>query len=234
MVIGENQITGQVKDAYSIAKKYNTIGPVLHSLFSYTFYVVKKVKTETAISKGTVSISSVAVKLAKEILGMLDNKTVMIIGAGKTSRLTLKHLLTRGCATVLVANRTYDHARCLAEEFSGKAIKFDKYLEEMINVDIVISSTSAPHYIIKPHQVIEVMSKRDNKPLVFIDLAVPRDIPPEVGNIPYVYLYTIDCLNKIAEENIAKRRAELVKAEQIVEECLVQWIVNNTKLRKSA
>lgn len=221
MVVGENQITGQIKAAYNLAKKHHTINSILHQLFSHAFSVVKGVKTKTDIAKGAVSVSSIAVDLAENILDGLDGKTAMIIGAGKTSKLTLKHLVSHGCSTILVTNRSFEQAQRLAEEFSGKAIRFDDFLCEMQFVDIIISSTSAPHHIVKSEQVIAVMNKRDNRPLLFIDLAVPRDIPEEIREIDGVFLYTIDDLNIVAKNNLAKRKAEVLKAEGLIEQHMI-------------
>jgi glutamyl-tRNA reductase len=222
MVVGENQITGQIKAAYNLAKKHHTVGKILNPLFSHAFSVVKDIKTKTCISKGAVSVSSIAVDLAKNILNSLDNKTAMIIGAGKMSKLTLKYLVSHGCSTILVTNRSFEQASRLAEECSGKAIRFDNFLESMHDVDIVISSTSAPHYIINTQQVMDVMNKRDNRPLLFIDLAVPRDIPEEIREIDCIFLYTIDDLNIVAENNLAKRRAEVLKAEALIDQHMVE------------
>jgi len=221
MVVGENQITGQIKAAYNLAKQHHTVGPILHQLFSHAFSVVKGVKTKTGIGRGAVSVSSIAVDLAEDILDGLAGKTAMIIGAGKTSKLTLKHLISHECSTILVTNRSFEQAQRLAEEFSGKAIRFDDFLCEMQFVDIIISSTSAPHHIIKYQQALVVMNKRANRPLLFIDLAVPRDIPEEILEIDGVFLYTIDDLNIVAENNLAKRRAEVLKAEGLIEQHMV-------------
>lgn len=222
MVVGENQITGQIKTAYNLSIKHHTVGKILHPLFSHAFSVVKGIKTKTGISKGAISVSSIAVDLAENILNSLDGKTAMIIGAGKISKLTLKYLLSHKCSTILVTNRSFEQASCLAEECSGKAIHFDSFLQEMQQVDIVISSTSAPHHIINNQQVIDVMNKRDNRPLLFIDLAVPRDIPEEIREIDGVFLYTIDDLNIVAENNLAKRRVEVLKAEALIDQHMVE------------
>lgn len=222
MVVGENQITGQIKAAYNLAKKYHTVGKILYPLFSHAFFVVKGIKTKTGISKGFVSVSSIAVDLAENILSSLDNKTAMIIGAGKISKLTLKYLVSHGCSTILVTNRSFEQASRLANECSGKAIRFDSFLEHMQHVDIVISSTSAPHHIINTQQVMDVMNKRDNLPLLFIDLAIPRDIPEEIREIDGIFLYTIDDLKIVAENNLAKRRAEVLKAEALIDQHMVE------------
>ncbi len=222
MVVGENQITGQIKSAYNMAVKHHTTGKILHPLFSHAFSVVKGIKTNTGISKGAVSVSSIAVDLAENILNGLDNKTAMIIGAGKISKLTLKYLVSHGCSTILVTNRSFEQASRLAKECSGKAIRFDSFLKEMQQVDIVISSTSAPHHVISTQQVIDVMNERDSRPLLFIDLAVPRDIPEEIREIDGVFLYTIDDLNIVAENNLAKRRAEVLKAEALIDQHMVE------------
>ncbi|MEK7813655.1 MAG: glutamyl-tRNA reductase [Candidatus Desantisbacteria bacterium] len=222
MVVCENQISGQIKAAYNLAKKQHTIGKILHPLFSHAFSVVKGIKTKTGISKGAVSVSSIAVDLAENVLNSLNDKTAMIIGAGKTSKLTLKYLVSHGCRTILVTNRSFEQASRLAKECSGKAIMFDSFLEEMQQVDIVISSTSAPHHIINTQQVIDVMDKRDNRPLLFIDLAVPRDIPEEIREIDGIFLYTIDDLNIVAENNLAKRRAEVLKAEALIDQHMIE------------
>lgn len=216
MVIGETQILGQVKEAYMDACRNNAIGVVLDKLLQATFQTAKQVRNSTGITKGAVSISSVAVRLAEEKLGSLYGRKVMVIGAGKISGLAVKYLVSKGCSSILVSNRTYEKAKELAMEFRGKAIRFDRLLDFMLDVDIVISSTSAPHIVIKKKDIFLLLEKRKNRPLFFIDLAVPRDIEPGIGEIEGAHLYDIDDLKKIAEKNILLRREEIDDCEEII------------------
>ena len=218
MVIGETQILGQVKDAYDLAQSTGTVGKLLHNFFQRSFFVAKRVKTETRISEKSVSVSSVAVELAEKILGNLEKRNVMLIGAGKMSEITAKHLQGRGAASILVANRSIDKAKTLAERIGGSAIKFDEFYKHLPDSDIVISSTNAPHYIVKPDQVSKIISKRKQKPVFFIDIALPRDIDPAVNNIDNVYLYDIDDLQSVAAQNMLVRKDEYEKAMMIIGE----------------
>jgi glutamyl-tRNA reductase len=215
-VQGEPQILGQVKDAYEHAGKAGTTGLVLNRLLKKTFSVAKKVRTETGIGGGAVSVSFAAVELAKKIFGDIEGRTAMIIGAGEMGELALRHLVNSGIREVFVVNRTFEKAVALAEEFGGSAIKFEDYLDQLLITDIVISSTGAPHTIIHTADVRALMSRRRYQPIFFIDIAMPRDIDEGVGNIDNAYLYNVDDLQDVVDTNIEERRREAKKAEAMV------------------
>jgi glutamyl-tRNA reductase len=217
MVVGESQILSQVKEAYLTASAAETTGKVLNQLFQKAIGVAKDIHTNSMIGKGKVSVSSVAVEFAEKIFQDFSNKTVLIIGAGEMCELVLKHLVERGLETVIVANRSFDRAQSLAGEYSGKAIKYDLLPDYLPHVDIVISSTSAPHYVIHPEQVNNAIKVRRGNPLFLIDIAVPRDINPEVGKIDNVYLYDIDDLQSVVNKNIDGRSKEMEKCKIIVD-----------------
>ncbi len=218
MVLGETQILGQVKEAYEVSLNNKTTNGVLNALFQHAISVGKKVRTETLIDQNAVSISYVAVELAKQIFGDLSKRKVLVLGAGEMSRLTAKHLLANGVTTIMVSNRSYDRAVEMAKEFKGKAVRFDNLFEQMANADIVISATAARHYIINEVDISNVMKKRKNNTLLLIDIAVPRDIQPEVANIEYVKLYDIDEMQNVIDKNLEERKAKALKAEEIIEE----------------
>ena len=224
MVVGEPQILGQIKDAYDIATQTKTSGLILHRLLHRAFHVAKRVRTETKISNSAVSVSSVAVELAKKIFESLERKTVLLIGAGEMCELAAQHLVSGGIEKVLVTNRTYDRAVTLAEQFKGEAIPFEEMNIGLRRADIVISATDSPQYLIRHDQVARVVKDRRQKPIFFIDIADPRDIEPKVGEIENAYLYNIDDLQKVTFENIKDREKEAVKAEAIVEDEVVQFV----------
>ena len=224
MVVGEPQILGQIKDAYDIATQTKTSGLILHRLLHRAFHVAKRVRTETRISNSAVSVSSVAVELAKKIFESLERKTVLLIGAGEMCELAAQHLVSGGIEKVLVTNRTYDRAVTLAEQFKGEAIPFEEMNIGLRRADIVISATDSPQYLIRHDQVARVVKDRRQKPIFFIDIADPRDIEPKVGEIENAYLYNIDDLQKVTFENIKDREKEAVKAEAIVEDEVVQFV----------
>ncbi len=216
MVVGEPQILGQVKKAYQDALEHRATGGVLNRLFTRAFSVAKKVRTETGIANHAVSISFAAVELTKKIFGSLEEKLVMLIGAGEMAELAAKHLKSNGVREVLVTSRTYQRAEKMAEEFQGTPLPFDKYFDFLDKVDIVICSAAAPHYLIRPDKMEKVMKARKNQPMFFIDISVPRNIDPEINNIANVYLYDIDDLEKVVAVNIKERQKEAIKAEEIV------------------
>ncbi len=218
MMVGEKEIVAQVKEAYEKAVEAGSVRAILNALFQRALKVSKRVRTETRIDSGAVSVSSAAVELAKKIFGDLSDKTVMIVGAGQTSEQTLKHLVDDGAGSIVASNRSFDKAVELARTYGGRAVRLDDCIEELVRVDIVISSTAAPHAIIVKEQVREAMRRRRNRPLFLIDIAVPRDIDPEVNQIDNVYLYDIDDLKEIAEANLRRRSGEIVKAERIIDE----------------
>ncbi len=225
MVVGEPQILGQVKTAYKAARELNATGSVLNNLFERSFSVAKRVRTETAIAENAVSVSYAAVELAKKIFGELDGKTVMLIGAGEMIELAARSLVSCGVKTVLVSNRTYERAVSLATELNGEAIKFDDLYDELKRCDIIISSTGAPHFVVKKELAEKVIGERNNRPMFFIDIAVPRDIEPTVNEIDNCYVYDIDDLKEVVEANMAEREKEAKKAEAIVHLEVSQFLV---------
>jgi glutamyl-tRNA reductase len=224
MVVGEPQILGQIKSAYNMAIESKTSGLILHRLLHRAFHVAKRVRTETKIGNSAVSVSFVAVELAKKIFGTLEKRTVFLIGAGEMSELAARHLVSGGIEKVLLTNRTYERAVELAQEFKGEAIPFEEMGQGLKKVDIVISATNSPQTLIGVDQVEKVMKDRKQKPIFFIDIADPRDIEPKVGDIENVYLYNIDDLQKVANENIKDREKEAQKAEAIVQEEVVKFV----------
>ncbi|MGF7185590.1 glutamyl-tRNA reductase [Desulfitispora alkaliphila] len=225
MVLGETQILGQVKEAYQLACEHKVSNNVLNTLFQNAITVGKRVRTETAIDKTPVSISYTAVELAKQLFGDLTGFSTLIIGAGEMSELTAKHLVANGVSSVLVSNRSYDRAVELAHEFGGNAVRFDELFEHMKNADIIISCTASPKYIIDKEKVEEVMlGERKGKKLFMIDIAVPRDIHPDVGKIDGVSLYDIDSLQNVVDNNLAERKEAAKNAEIIIEDELSQFL----------
>ena len=218
MVVGESQILGQVKTAYDLSRASGGAGTILNRLFTKAFSVGKRIRSETTITTGAVSISYAAVELAKKIFNTLEGKTVAIIGAGEMSELTAKHLVANGVANVLVANRTYERAVKIAEKFNGTPIAYDSDLNFLIDADIVISSTNAPDYLIKRQPLAAIMRKRRHRYMFLIDIAVPRDIDPDVSKIDYAFLYNIDDLEAVVVSNLKDRQQEAGQAEQIVTE----------------
>ncbi len=218
MVIGEPQILGQVKEAFRIAMDAGTVGMHLSALMNRAFAVAKKVRSETGISQSAVSVSYAAVELARKIFGDLSGKTVMIIGASKMGELAAKHLRRAGASSVLVTNRTFERAVELAKVFEGAAVPFEHFTDHMAGADIVITSTGAPHFIIGKNLAEQVIHRRKNKPIFFIDIAVPRDIDPAVNQIDNAFLYDIDDLQQVIDANLKERFKEAMRAEQIVDD----------------
>ncbi|MBI5420559.1 MAG: glutamyl-tRNA reductase [Deltaproteobacteria bacterium] len=216
MVLGEPQILGQVKDAYGYAAEFRTIGPILEKFFTKAFSVAKRVRTETKVASSAVSVSYAAVELARKIFGSLKDKTVMLIGAGEMCELAARHLLSAGVKGIMVTNRTFERAVKLAEEFDGMPVRFDELLSHLKMADIILSSTGAPHFILSRPEVEEVIRIRKNRPMFFIDMAVPRDVDPDANQIDNVYVYDIDDLNNVIETNIEERQKEAARAEEIV------------------
>jgi len=217
LVLGEPQILGQVKDAFEKAKVYGKYDTFLKHLEQVTLKTAKKVRTHTGISENPVSVSYAAVELAKKIFGELNNNTALIIGAGEMCELAAKHLVTSNIKKIYVTNRTYSRAEALAEEVGGEAIFFDKFYTKLSDVDIVISSTGAPTYILTYDQVKSVMKQRKFSPMFFIDIAVPRDIDPEIERLDNVYVYDIDDLKEVVEANKRERQKEAAKALKYIE-----------------
>jgi glutamyl-tRNA reductase len=205
-----------MKEAYDRALAAGATGKTLNQLFQRAFQVAKKIRSQTAIVRGTVSVGSVAVELAEKIFGELAQSQVLIIGSGDTSEKTARALLSRGAKTVIVANRTHERAVALAAELGGRAVRFEEFQQEFTHADIVVSSTAAPHHIVTREKVAAAMPLRRNRPLFLIDLAVPRDIEPAVNDLDNVYLYNIDDLQGIADENMRARQEELAKCDAMV------------------
>jgi len=216
MILGEAQILGQVKDAYSLAKDLRSTGLVLNQLFKKAFSIAKKVREETGIAERSVSISSAAVELAQKIFDDLENRTVMLVGTGEMAELAAKHLISYGVKTVYVTSRTYDRAVNLARTLNGSALDFEAFKNELHRADIVITSTSAPNFIIKKEIVEKAIHERKNKPIFFIDIAVPRDIEPDVNDLENVYLYDIDDLQVVVSANIKEREKEAENAMNFI------------------
>ncbi len=216
LVLGEPQILGQLKAAYRNAVAGGTTGVIVNRLCHKAFSVAKKVRTATGIGASAVSISYAAVELAKRIFGEMAGKRAMLVGAGEMAELAAMHLLNAGVSEILVANRTYARAEELAGRFKGRPVAFEEFLSRLHEVDIVISSTGAPHVVIKARDVRGVLKTRRQKPMFFIDIAVPRDIDPDVNSLDNVYLYDIDDLQEVVEENLAQRREEAARARDII------------------
>ena len=217
MIIGEPQILGQVKEAYRTAADAGTIGSEIGSLMDRALVVAKRIRTETGIAHAAVSVSYAAVELARKIFGDLAGKSVMIIGASKMGELAARHLRRAGVSMVLVSNRTFDHAVEMARLFDGAAVPFDQLGDHLDRADIVISSTGAPHFVITRPEAERVIRLRKNKPVFFIDIAVPRDIDPAVNEIDNVFLYDIDDLQQTVDENMRERLDEASRAEEIID-----------------
>ena len=218
LVLGEPQILGQLKAAYRKASNAQSAGLIVNRLLHKAFSVAKRVRTETAVASSAVSISYAAVELAKRIFDDMPQHEALLIGAGEMAELAAMHLIQAGIRRVLVANRTLERARELAERIGGEAIAFDAIFEVMPRTDIVISSTGSPEAVIHADNVRDVLRRRRNRPMFLIDIAMPRDIDPAVNNLDNIYLYDIDDLKEVVEENQAQRRAEALKARRIVEE----------------
>jgi glutamyl-tRNA reductase len=223
MVIGEPQILGQIKEAYTRATKENTTGVILNRLLHRAFHTAKRVRTETGISDAAVSVSYAAVELAKKIFYDFKGKKVLLIGAGEMAELAARHLLSQGVSAITVANRTFQKAVEVAQVFKGVPVSFEEIEAQLLEADIVISSTAAPGYVITHDQVKGSMKKRRNRPLFFIDIAVPRDVEPEVNDLENVYAYDIDDLKGIIQVNRGQREEEAIKAERIVEEEVIKF-----------
>ncbi len=227
MVLGEPQIVGQVKEAFEEALTCDATGVILNQLMKKALSVSKRVRTETAIGESAISVSYAAVELAKKIFGDLANRKAMLVGAGEMAELAARHLVHQGVSRITVVNRTLSRAQELAQELQGQALPMDRLEEKLAEVDIVITSTGAPYTIITSDAVQKTMKERKRRPIFFIDIAVPRDVDPEVEKVENVYLYDIDDLEQVVEENRKRRKKESLKAEAIVDEEVkrfLQWL----------
>lgn len=224
MVMGEAQILGQVKDAYREALEKYATGVVLNRLMHCSFRAAKRVRSETGIAINPVSVSHAAVELAKKIFGSLDGKKILLIGAGEMAELTGTQLIEKGAQSIIVANRSLAQAKLLAEKFHGEAMTLNALEKKLIEVDIVISSTGAPNYILTADMLKNIHHQRRNRLLFLIDIAVPRDIEPAASELENVYLYNIDNLQDIVDENMHIRKKEAIKAEAIVDEEVARFV----------
>jgi len=227
MIVGEPQILGQMKEAYQTATLAKTVGSILNRLMNRTFFVAKRVRNETGIGDHAVSISYAAIELCRKIFGTFEGKQVLLIGAGEMAELAVEHLIRHKIVDIYVANRTFANGVELANKFKGKAIRFKEITDCLKTVDIVISSTGAPDLIITRPQVKSVMKARRHEPIFFIDIAVPRDIDPDVNRIGNAYVYDIDDLKEVIDKNIKERNNEAAKGERIVDEAVIlfdKWL----------
>ena len=229
MVVGEPQILGQIKTAYLAAIRRKSTGAILNRLLHRTFFVAKRIRTETGIGDRAVSISYAAVELSRKIFGALAGRKVLLIGAGEMAELAVEHLVRHQVGDILVANRTFARGVALATHFGGKAIRYEEIADSLTQADIIISSTGAPGFVVERDMVRSVLRQRRNRPLFFIDIAVPRDIDPRINRMANVYVYDIDDLKGVVDENIEDRQREALKAERIVDEAVVRfghWLEN--------
>lgn len=217
MIVGEPQILGQVKDAFAVARASGTVSGQLDHLLQSTFAAAKRIRTETQIGSHSVSVASVAVDLARKIFGSLEGRTVFLVGAGKMSELAARHLVQQGAGAILVTNRTAERAHRLAEPFNGRVIPFDQLYEVASEADILISSTGAPHPIFRTEHAQLFLHKRRNRPMFFIDIAVPRDVDPAVNNLDGIFVYDIDDLQQVAAAHMEERGRHAGDAESLVE-----------------
>lgn len=218
MIVGEPQVLGQLKHAYAQARDQGTIGTILDAVLTKAFNVAKRIRAETEIGQSAVSVSYAAVELAREIFGSLNKKRVLIIGAGKMSEGAARHLLRAGAAEILIANRTPKRARELAELFRGEVVAYDAFPQRLSEVDIVITSSAAPGYVLTAESVRHAIDTRKNQPMFLVDIAVPRNIDPQVNSVEHAFLYDIDDLQRLAERNLQTRREVAEQAENIVTE----------------
>ncbi|MBA2410202.1 MAG: glutamyl-tRNA reductase [Gammaproteobacteria bacterium] len=227
MVLGESQILGQLKGAYQDANRAGTLGRQLGRLFQHAFAVAKRVRTDTAIGTTPVSVAFAAVTLAKQIFGDLKTQTVLLIGAGQTIELVARHLVGSGIGRIIVANRHVQRAQALAVHFNGEGIGLSEIAEALPAADIVVSSTASPLPILGKGMVESTLKQRKHRPMFMVDLAVPRDIEPEVGSLEDIYLYTVDDLAQVIEQNMSSRQAAAAQADQIIDvqvETFMGWL----------
>jgi glutamyl-tRNA reductase len=218
MVVGEPQILGQLKTAYTVAKEHGTLSGFLDLVLTRAFNVAKRVRTETDIGQSAVSVSYAAVELAREIFGELHGKRVLVVGAGKMAESAVRHLRRAGVSDILMTNRTRERAEVMADECGGRVIDYESFQSAVPGVDIVLASSGAPHYILTAAQMRAVMARRRNQPMFLIDIAVPRNIDPEVNKIESVFLYDIDDLGKVVDANLRGRIEVAKEAEAIIHE----------------
>ena len=226
LVVGEPQILGQIKAAYRMATKLNSSGVILNRLLHRTFFVAKRIRTETGIGDRAVSISYAAVELGRKIFGELAGKAVLLVGAGEMAELAVEHLIRHKASDIYVANRTFENGVELAKKFNGQPIRFEEITNFLETVDIIISSTGSADYVITRDQVKRIIRKRRNRSVFFIDIAVPRDIDPRINRLTNSYVYDIDDLQGVVDDNIDDRQQEAIKGERIIDEAVInfrQW-----------
>jgi len=223
MMVGEPQILGQIKSAFLLATRKKTSGVILNRLLHRAFFVAKRVRTETGIGDHAVSISYAAIELGRKIFGSLEGKKALLIGAGEMAELAVEHLIRSRSGDIFVANRTFERGVEMARHYNGQAIRFEEIADYLKVVDIIISSTGSPDFVITREPVKAMMKSRKNRPLFFIDIAVPRDIDPKINRLPNVYVYDIDDLKSVIDENIEDRRREALKGERIVDEAVIRF-----------
>jgi glutamyl-tRNA reductase len=223
MVVGEPQILGQVKESYTAARSVGAVGGNLERLLQSALAAAKKVRTETQIGSSSVSIASVAVDLARKIFGSLEGKRVLLVGAGKMSELAARHLMQQGAGSLLIANRTHERALHLARKFSGHVVRFDDLHDRADEADILITSTGSPEFIFRTPHAQQFLHRRRNRPMFFIDIAVPRDVDPEINRLDGIFLYDIDDLQSVTVSNLSTRTREAERAEAILEQELLRY-----------
>lgn len=229
MVLGEGQILGQVREAARLANEESSAGPVLRRLFDQAILCGRRVRAETEIARGAVSVSHMAVELARQIFGDLRNKQILLLGAGETAELTARQMVKYGVSVVAVANRTFERAEALAETLGGYAVKYSEFPDRLVTADVVVTSTAAPHTIIHTNTVREAAQRRKGRPIFFIDLAVPRDVEPSVGDLDNAFLYNMDDLQCLVRDNMETRRGTVEAANAVVEEetaGYMQWLAS--------
>jgi len=224
MVVGETEILGQTKKAYQSARTSGAVGPCLHRLFQRAFRVAKQVRTHTEITRGSVSVGSVAVDLAQKIFGELGDCSVLVLGAGDTSERTARALVSRGLSDLRVSNRSNDRGWELAQRVGGQAVQFDQWAEQCSEIDILITSTSSETPLLTPTNLEPILANRIDRPLFIIDIAVPRDVDPAVNEMDGVYLYDIDALRSVAEQSLTLRRQQIASAEAIITEHVADFL----------
>jgi glutamyl-tRNA reductase len=223
MVVGEPQVLGQVRQAYSLALEAGTAGRVLNRLIHQAFRVAKRVRSETGIAANAVSISYMAVELGKKIFGSLKEQSVLLVGAGEMAELSARHLINAGVSRVLIANRTQESAERLAKEFGGEAVNFERLADYLPDADIVLCSTGAGDYVVTANMAREALNRRRNRPAFFIDISVPRNLDPAIGELPNAFVFDIDDLESVVSSNIREREREAERAELIVDSEVMQF-----------
>jgi glutamyl-tRNA reductase len=223
LVIGEPQILGQVKDAYTVARSIGAVGPGLERLLQSAFSIAKKVRRETRIGNASVSVASVSIELVRKIFGSLDGLRILLVGAGKMSEIAASQLVAQGAEPIMIANRTYEHAVNLAARFRGRVVQFADVYRAASEADVVITSTGSPQYIFRHDHGLELMKLRKDRPLLFVDIAVPRDVDPALCNVKNVFVRDIDCLQSVAMSHQEERKQEAEKAEMIVAQEAIRY-----------